>query len=153
MRITSTLVMWSAQRSCPEARWTVCWAGRLSRGILCLIRSLASWCRGWSAGNVGEPVPNPSRYTEPASLQPSFMVHEPAFYVVKTAHTKASTWPSLPPSTWPPIFFLIYLYVSAIVVLSTSVHVHSSNCVYFTAFQIHRVQENPFVWRCVHNRH
>ena len=30
----------------PEARWTLCWAGRLSWGLLRLTCSLAIWCQG-----------------------------------------------------------------------------------------------------------
>ena len=36
------------------ARWTLCWAGWLSWGLLSLTRSLAIWCLGWSASSVGK---------------------------------------------------------------------------------------------------
>ena len=38
----------------PEAGWTVCWAGWLSWGLLCLTYSLAIWCQRWSASSVDE---------------------------------------------------------------------------------------------------
>ena len=38
--------LWHGQPSAaePEARWTLCWAGWLSLGLICLTRSLAIWC-------------------------------------------------------------------------------------------------------------
>ena len=49
-------LLWCGQPSAtaPEARWTICWAGWLSWGLLCLTSSLAIWCQRWSASSVCE---------------------------------------------------------------------------------------------------
>ena len=48
--------LWRGQPSAaaPEAKWTLCWAGWLSWGLLRSTRGLAIWCQGWSASSVGE---------------------------------------------------------------------------------------------------
>ena len=82
--------LWRGQPWAPAlgARWTLCWAGWLSWGLLDLTCGLAIWRQGWNASSVGEtaPVAWSASDREPRSLH--------------CAEGWERWWPCIPLSLW-----------------------------------------------------